>query len=120
MVIHASWAPDFKLGVYEHYKGSRYTALMIVRHHDTGKPMVVYASHEKGTLNVRPLWGWHGSVAGELHDPDGWLDDVTGPTYEPPHGYRGPRFKYIGPRETGHGATGPGPDVGAGPGVESE
>ena len=109
MVIHASWAPNFKLGVYEHYKGGRYTALMVVRHHDTGKPMVVYASHEKGTLNVRPLWGWWQPA---LRDAYGWLDKIDTTAYT------GPRFKYIGPRETGHGATGPGPGAGSDPGVE--
>jgi hypothetical protein len=88
------WA-NFKFGVYEHYKGGRYTAIMIVQHHDTRRPMVVYTSHEKGSINCRPLRGWAGAIQGgpnaQLHDPDGWLDEIHSP------GYSGPRFRYVGP-----------------------
>jgi hypothetical protein len=96
---------NFKLGIYQHYKGGLYTALLIVQHHDTRRPMVVYVSHEKGSINCRPLRGWHGSPTGghivedpECHDPDGWLDEVE--LTEPgvgKTGERGPRFRYIGP-----------------------
>lgn len=96
------WA-NFKLGIYEHYRGGRYTALMIVQHHDTRRPMVVYASHERGSINCRPLRGWTGAatVTGGLwpHDPDGWLDEVD--VHDPlKTGERVPRFKYIGPSKS--------------------
>ena len=79
---------DFKFGVYEHYNGGRYTAFMLVRHHDTGQLMVVYVSHEKGTVNARPLRGWTN------HDPDGFLDELRLPGRE--HEVV-PRFRYLGP-----------------------
>lgn len=72
---------DFKLGIYEHYKGGRYTAIMVVQHHGTRELMVVYVSHERGSVNARPLRGWDG-------DTDGFLDDL-------PDGR--PRFRYVGP-----------------------
>lgn len=59
----------FKLGTYKHYKGDLYTAVGLVTHHETRLPMVVYISHKKGCINVRPLNGW-------IDDPDGWLDEV--------------------------------------------
>jgi hypothetical protein len=90
---------NFKLGIWEHYKGGRYTALMIVQHHDTRKPMVVYCSHERGSINCRPLRGWHGAVSGVLpHDPDGWLDDI--PVTIPGGPSTVPRFRYIGPAQS--------------------
>lgn len=89
-------AKEFKFGTYEHYKGGRYTAVSIVRHHGTGWPMVIYVSHGKGTVNARPLRGWHSAPPPEtsdddlLHDPDGWLDHVH------TESYNGQRFRYIG------------------------
>ena len=56
--------------VYEHYKGSRYTVLSLVTHHETRLPMVVYRSHERGTENCRPLHGWAG-------DSDGFLTSTA-------------------------------------------
>jgi hypothetical protein len=73
---------DFKFGVYKHYKGGLYTAFMLVTHHGTREPMVVYASHTYGTTDVRPLHGWRG-------DSDGWAD------WMPEHGQQ--RFEYVGP-----------------------
>lgn len=61
---------EFTPGLYRHHKGGLYTAIGLVRHHDTGLPMVVYVSHAKGHVSVRPLNGWPG-------DPDGWLDPVA-------------------------------------------
>lgn len=43
----------FRSGIYKHYKGGLYRVLFLVRHHDSGEPMVVYASLDRGTLNVR-------------------------------------------------------------------
>ncbi len=44
---------EFKAGIYQHYKGGRYVALFLVRHHETGEPMVVYTCCERGTTSVR-------------------------------------------------------------------
>jgi hypothetical protein len=59
----------FKPGLYRHYKGGLYTALQLVAHHETRKPMVLYVSHTYGGVSVRPLVGWRG-------DKDGWSDLV--------------------------------------------
>jgi hypothetical protein len=59
------------LGVYRHYKGGLYTALGVVFHHESRQPMVIYLSHERGTVSVRSLFGHSG-------DPDGW-DDIVSP-----------------------------------------
>jgi hypothetical protein len=93
---------NFKFGIYEHYKGAKYTALMIVQHHDTRRPMVVYVSHERGSINCRPLRGWHRApTASESMcvDIDGWLDEVD--VHDPlKTGERVPRFRYIGPSKS--------------------
>jgi hypothetical protein len=80
--IQAAWklAETFKFGLYEHYKGGRYSAIAIVTHHETRMPMVVYVSHTYGGANVRPLVGWQG-------DADGFTAMM--PNLEP-------RFRYIG------------------------
>lgn len=79
---------NFKPGVYAHYKGSMYTALMLVHHHDSRELLVVYLSHSHGTLNVRE-WYVPGS--------DSWTDMVRVPctrggelTYDDV-----PRFKLV-------------------------
>jgi hypothetical protein len=82
---------DFNLGIYEHYRGGRYTALMLVQHHDTRQPMVVYVSHEKGSVNCRPLRGWYQENGSLCIDTDGWLDEISS------NSYSGPRFRYVGP-----------------------
>lgn len=90
---------EFKPGVYQHYRGGLYTAVMLVTHHQTRLPMVVYFSHEKHSLNCRPLVGWRdtgdrGSLRAEepAIDPDGWNDTVTDLEHQ-----RVPRFRYLGP-----------------------
>lgn len=92
---------NFKFGIYEHYKGGRYTAFMILQHHDTRKPMVAYVSHEKGSANCRPLRGWYQEDGGTCVDTDGWLDEVP---YTAPGvgmtGERVPRFRYVGPAQS--------------------
>lgn len=65
--------PPIPLGVYQHYKGGLYTVIGFVRHHGTGKPMVLYVSHEKGHTNCRPLDGWDGP---DGVDCDGFRDEV--------------------------------------------
>lgn len=82
----------FLTGVYRHYKGGLYTALMLVTHHETREPMVLYVSHTTGTVTVRPLRPMHVvSVGGsERHvDPDAWSDWVEH------EGKRVARFEYV-------------------------
>lgn len=83
---------QFKPGLYRHYKGGLYTAIALVTHHQTRKPMVLYVSHTYGGMNVRPLHGWEG-------DPDGWVDEVDISTLDPdlPRHPCVLRFTYIGP-----------------------
>ena len=59
----------FRPGIYRHYKGGMYTALMLVKHHESRALYVLYISNTYGGPNVRPL----APVPG---DPDGWLDLV--------------------------------------------
>lgn len=59
-------------GLYRHIKsGALYTVLGLVRHHETGKPMVLYYSHGHGTLSTRPL---HGFATSRCSDPDGFAE----------------------------------------------
>ncbi len=70
-------AKAFKLGFYEHFKGSRYEAIGIARHSETREEMVVY----------RALYGDHGLNVRSLPI---FTETVTrdGKTF--------PRFKYLG------------------------
>ncbi len=62
--------PTFKTGVYRHFRtGDLYTAFALELHHHTRQPMVIYYSHAKKHVNVRPLNGW-------AEDPDAWNDLV--------------------------------------------
>ena len=77
---------SFRPGIYLHYKGSVYAAHMVVRHHETREPMVVYTSLTKGNVNVR-----------EMHKPqdgracDAWTDYVAwNQGVEVPPTYSGP------------------------------
>ncbi len=60
--------PEFKPGLDEHYKGGRYIALHLVRHHESNELFVVYVSCSHGTVNIR-----------EYASPgkDSWTDEVT-------------------------------------------
>ncbi|HMI84858.1 MAG TPA: DUF1653 domain-containing protein [Polyangiaceae bacterium] len=59
-------------GLYKHTKsGGLYTVLGLVRHHETGNPMVVYYSHGHGSVSTRPLYGF---VGPRCSDPDGFAD----------------------------------------------
>lgn len=87
---------EFKPGLWRHYKGGLYTAIGLVTHHETRKPMVLYVSHTYGATNVRPLHGWtdeHPFSGGDPKDPDGWLDFVPMPE-EPV--LKVARFEFIG------------------------
>ena len=83
-------ADQFSTGLYRHYKGGLYTAIALVTHHETRKPMVLYVSHTYGGMNVRPLHGWEG-------DPDGWADIIEGSPLDPERFPGRPRFEYVGP-----------------------
>lgn len=82
---------NFKPGVYQHYKGDTYTAMLLVRHHETEELFVLYLSHDSkhGTPRMRE-WATPGK--------DSWTDNVAfqeaayGPT-----GEMIPRFKFIRP-----------------------
>ena len=57
---------SFDLGLHRHFKGGLYSAIAIVKHHETREPWVLYISHQNGTMNIRPLvdvkCGWAGLV----------------------------------------------------------
>ena len=74
----------FRPGNYKHYRGGTYTALGLVKHHETRKPMVLYVSHANGTLNVRPLK----PMAGDSDAWDDWVE-LEGKSVR--------RFSYLGP-----------------------
>lgn len=60
-------------GLYRHIRsGGIYTVLGLVRHHETGKAMVIYYSHAHGTVNTRPLHGFVGPKG--CSDPDGFAE----------------------------------------------
>ncbi len=81
---------EFKPGLYRHYKGGLYTAICLVTHHETRKPMVLYVSHTYGGMNVRPLHGWEG-------DLDGWEDVVDEAADGGTLPRLVPRFQFVGP-----------------------
>lgn len=81
--------PEFKPGIWKHYKGDLYHALCLVKHHDSREDYVLYFSLKYGSANIRPL---HGSEK----DPDGFLDILPEQaTQEEPEGHC--RFTYVGP-----------------------
>ena len=95
---------EFTPGLYRHYKGGLYTAICLVTHHETRKPMVLYVSHTYGGMNVRPLHGYTVRPDGVKdfgwsEDPDGWADEVDISTLDPdlPRHPCVLRFQYIGP-----------------------
>lgn len=78
---------DFKPGVYKHYKGDLYRALMLVHHHETRDFMVVYVSLGHGSVNVREY-----ATPGR----DSWTDVVNvGPSDHPADFIPQERFKYV-------------------------
>jgi hypothetical protein len=80
------------LGIYRHYKGGLYTALGVVFHHESRQPMVVYLSHERGTVSVRSLFGHSG-------DPDGWNDIIFFERDEDSEPVGTRRFEFVGHHE---------------------
>jgi hypothetical protein len=79
-------------GVYVHYKGDQYIALGLARHHESGRPYVIYTplvphgDRTTLTLNIRPL-------TGSDDDQDGWLDPVEYETGGPQGTQMIERFK---------------------------
>lgn len=68
--------PQFRPGVYRHFKGNEYELLGIARHSETLAPMAVYRPlYGEGGLWVRP-WAM-------------WEEMVTKPEYT------GPRFLFV-------------------------
>lgn len=87
----------FKPGLYQHYKGGVYVALMLVEHHETRAKMVVYVSTAHGTVNVREYNKMADPRVEGYQEVDAWTDMVR-----PEGSFRDepalvPRFKYIGP-----------------------
>lgn len=80
---------SFRPGKYTHYKGGHYAALMLVRHHETREPMVVYVSEEKGNVQVRELRQPSPRADGSWPHIDAWTDIV-----EWPDGVKRPRFLF--------------------------
>ena len=75
----ASNNENFKIGMYEHFKGKQYRVLGVAKHSETLEDMVVYEAlydNELGKLWVRPLGMFLEHVEKE--------------------GYSGPRFRHIG------------------------
>lgn len=55
-------------GHYRHFKGNYYKVLSIVRHSETGEPMVLYqALYDNGALWVRPVDMWNEEIEYEGH-----------------------------------------------------
>jgi hypothetical protein len=82
-------AREYKPGLYKHQKtGSFYTALMLVTHHGSRKPYVLYISHTYGGANIRPLVPVPG-------DPDAWTDLVRVGNSGGSADWT-PRFAYLG------------------------
>lgn len=49
---------NFKIGIYEHFKGNRYLVLGVAKHSETEELMVVYVDlyeNENGQMWVRPF-----------------------------------------------------------------
>ncbi len=78
---------EFKPGIYRHYKGDKYVALHIARHHETNEPLVVYFCPKHGTISVRE-WDSEGK--------DSWCDEVISPAQQGESVWC-PRFEYLRP-----------------------
>lgn len=95
-------ADDFKPGIYTHYKGGMYTALMLVRHHETRELLVLYVSHKTGNIQVRelrqPEMADMGTVQLQPSRVDAWTDVVEWqvPMPDGSAATHGPRFVYVG------------------------
>ena len=45
---------SFRPGIYRHYKGGLYRALLLAQHSETGEECVIYMSLENGRVYARP------------------------------------------------------------------
>lgn len=80
-----------EMGIWRHYKGGLYRVTGLARHHENGKPMVIYVSLKYGTVNVRPMYGWVGdrdAFMGAVKLKGKWLKGADA-------GFT-PRFVYVG------------------------
>ena len=72
---------EIKPGKYRHFKGNEYEVLHLAKHSETLEPMVVYrALYGEGGIWVRPAAMWEEHVERD--------------------GYSGPRFCWIGEKES--------------------
>lgn len=74
----------FKPGIYEHYKGEKYIALFLGRHHESNELFVAYVCFGHNTISFRE-WDSPGKDSWN----DLFLQDVTERTVQ--------RFRYLGP-----------------------
>lgn len=80
---------DFKPGLYQHYTGDLYRALMLVNHHETREHMVVYVSLKHGSSNVREY---------ATEGKDSWTDVVNVGDSDDPGEYQPvARFTFLRP-----------------------
>jgi len=70
--------PEFKAGLYKHYKGGLYRALFLATHHETEKQFVVYVAlaYPESGVRVRELEDWNAEITETRYRMDG------GDTYE--------------------------------------
>jgi hypothetical protein len=76
--------PEFKPGLYQHYRGGFYRALFLATHHETNHAYVVYVPLEypKTGVRVRELGDWFGKLPAEVRE-GGWSQSR--------------RFEWVGP-----------------------
>lgn len=88
---------EFKAGKYVHYKGGHYSAIMLVAHHETREPMVVYVSQERGNVQVRELRQPSPRADGSWPHIDAWTDVVEWkvPLPDGSMATHGPRFIFV-------------------------
>lgn len=79
---HVPSAPEtLLLGLHEHYKGGKYVAVSLARHHESRNHFVVYISQTTGAQCIREY---------ATEGKDSWTDLVNWPD-----GQRRPRFRYL-------------------------
>lgn len=74
--------PDFRPGVYRHYKGNHYLALGLAREDETEEMVVVYVrlyAREGLPMSTRRLHLWNQSVSvdGHMQPRFAWIGHAT-------------------------------------------
>jgi hypothetical protein len=93
-----SQTPEFRPGIYMHYKGGLYSAFGLIMHHETREPAVDYVSHTKGNRQYREL---RQPLPFGLHpvdrNVDAWTDVVEWqvPMPDGSAATHGPRFVFV-------------------------